>query len=188
MPRGIAKDHDAKRAALRRGAAAYFSAHGFDRASMTGAAQHCGVSKATIYHYYESKEALLYDILAAHFDRLVAAADPHAGDLRGFVHAILMAYADADAEHKLQVDALGLLPHDLQKPLKDQQRYLVRLMCDTLQAAAPELEGDRLHAAAMSGFGVLNWYYMWYRAGRGLTREEFAELAADFIIGGARAV
>ncbi len=60
---GMARDHDEKRAALRKGAADYFAAHGYDRASMTGAAKHCGVSKALIYHYYASKEALLFDIL-----------------------------------------------------------------------------------------------------------------------------
>ena len=55
MARGLARDHDEKRAALRKGAAAYFAAHGFDRASMTGAAKSCGVSKALIYHYWSSK-------------------------------------------------------------------------------------------------------------------------------------
>ena len=63
MPRGVARDHDEKRAGLRAGAATYFARHGFDRASMSGAARECGVSKALIYHYYDSKEALLYDIL-----------------------------------------------------------------------------------------------------------------------------
>ena len=59
MARGLARDHDEKRAALRKGAAAYFATHGFDRASMTGAAKSCGVSKAPISHYWASTEDLL---------------------------------------------------------------------------------------------------------------------------------
>ena len=62
MPRGLARDHTEKRAALRRGAAAHFATHGYDRASMASVAQACGVSKALIYHYYDSKEALLFDL------------------------------------------------------------------------------------------------------------------------------
>lgn len=38
---------------------AEFSAHGIDGASMTKIAARCGCSKATIYHYFDSKEALI---------------------------------------------------------------------------------------------------------------------------------
>ena len=114
MPRGIAKDHDEKRAALRKGAAAYFAAHGYDRASMTGAARGCGVSKALIYHYYASKEALLFDILDTHLSDLVAVVEDASDEgLPGLIRAILAAYEDADAEHKLQLDALSVLPPDM---------------------------------------------------------------------------
>ena len=101
MPRGIARDHEEKRSAIRKGAAAYFAEHGFDRASMTAAARHCGVSKALIYHYYDSKEALLFDILDTHLSTLVnqVEAAPETDGLRGLVRAILQAYKGADAEH-----------------------------------------------------------------------------------------
>ena len=36
----------------------------------------------------------------------------------------------------------------------------------------------------MSAFGMLNWFYMWYREGSGLEREAYAELVADLILGG----
>jgi hypothetical protein len=62
MPRGLARDHAEKRDALRRGAAAHFAAQGYERASMASVAAACGVSKALIYHYYDSKEALLFDL------------------------------------------------------------------------------------------------------------------------------
>ena len=117
MARGLARDHDEKRAALRKGAAAYFATHGFDRASMTGAAKTCGVSKALIYHYWASKEDLLFDILDEHLSDLVAVVEAQQGaGMRGLIQAILEQYADADAEHKLQLDALSVLPPERQKP------------------------------------------------------------------------
>ncbi|WP_424985725.1 TetR/AcrR family transcriptional regulator [Microbulbifer sp. S227A] len=189
MPRGVARDHDEKRAALRKGAARYFAQHGYDRASMTGAARECGVSKALIYHYYDSKEELLFDILMAHLSELSDNVEAARHDaLPGLIHAILAAYADADAEHKLQLDALATLPPEMQKPLIDLQRGLVTIMSDALAAENPGLTGDRLRAATMSVFGILNWFYMWNRPGKGLSRAEYADLATDFVRGGLAAL
>ena len=191
MARGLARDHDEKRAALRKGAAAYFATHGFDRASMTGAAKSCGVSKALIYHYWASKEDLLYDILDEHLAELVDLVEAaQAEGMRGLIRVILEAYADADAEHKLQLDALGVLPEEKQAPLLAAQRRLVGIMSEAVLQEAPDLkaDADRLRAATMSVFAVLNWFYMWHRPGKGLSRAEYAELAADLAIGGLKAL
>ena len=189
MPRGIAHDHSEKRAAIRKGAAAYFAANGYDRASMTGAAAHCGVSKALIYHYYDSKDALLYDILHTHLSDLVetvAKVPPSDDRLRHLIHAILLAYRDADAEHKLQADAMVALPADKRKPLTALQRRLIKMMGDALQAASPKTMNDpaRLHPVTMTVFGMLNWFYMWHRPGKGIDREAYAELVTDMVMGG----
>lgn len=191
MARGLARDHDEKRAALRKGAATYFAAHGFDRASMTGAAKSCGVSKALIYHYWSSKEDLLFDILDDHLGALldVVETSRNAG-IRGLIRAILTQYEDADAEHKLQIDALGVLPADRQKPLIETQKRLVQIMSDAVLLVQPDLaqDGARLRAATMSVFAVLNWFYMWHRPGRDMDRAAYADLATDFALGGLQAL
>lgn len=185
MPRGVARDHDEKRAGLRAGAATYFARHGFDRASMSGAARECGVSKALIYHYYDSKEALLYDILDAHLSELVEVMEQaRDAGIRGIIAAKLAAYHDADAEHKLQIDALATLPPEMQAPLIALQRRLVNTMSDAIRAERPDLDADRVRALTMSIFGILNWVYMWHRPGKGLSREAYADLAADFVLAG----
>lgn len=189
MPRGIARDHSKKRDAIRKGAAAYFAAHGYDRASMTGAAKHCGVSKALIYHYYDSKEDLLNDILHTHLSDLVETVNavPRGDDhLRHLIHAILLAYRDADAEHKLQADALATLPADKREPLMALQRQLVQMMAEVLQQTSPDTLHDptRLRSVTMTVFGMLNWFYMWHRPGKGIGREEYADLLTDMVLGG----
>ena len=189
MARGLARDHDEKRNALRKGAARYFAANGFDRASMTGVARSLGVSKALIYHYWPSKEDLLFDIFDGHFTDLLDAAEAVRGQgLPALIAAILAAYEDADPEHKLQLDALKLLPPDRQAPLMAAQRRLVAIMSDAVATEAPHLTADRLRAAVMTVFGILNWVYMWHRPGKGITREDYARLAADFVQGGLRAI
>lgn len=189
MARGLARDHDEKRAALRKGAARHFAANGFDRASMTGVARSVGVSKALIYHYWPSKEDLLYDIFDTHFTELLDATEAAQADgLSGMIGAILGAYEDADPEHKLQLDALKLLPRDRQEPLLAAQRALVARMSDAVAAEAPHLTADRLRAATMTVFGIVNWVYMWHRPGKGLSRAEYARFAADFVRGGLAAL
>jgi len=189
MARGLARDHDEKRAALRKGAAGYFARHGFDRASMTGAAKSCGVSKALIYHYWSSKEDLLFDILDTHLSELVDVVESAREEgVRGVISAVLSAYEDADAEHKLQLDALSVLPAERQTPLVALQRRLVAVMSQSVADEAPDLSPDRLRAVTMSVFGILNWFYMWHRPGKGLSRAAYAELAGDFVLGGLRAL
>jgi AcrR family transcriptional regulator len=191
MARGLARDHDEKRAALRKGAAAYFAAHGFDRASMTGAAKSCGVSKALIYHYWSSKEDLLFDILDDHLGQLLDQVQASEGEGLGkLIEAILTAYEDADAEHKLQIDALEILPEDKKVPLIATQRELVEIMGTSVLQVQPTLADDaeRLRAATMTVFAILNWFYMWHRPGKGISRAEYAVLATDFVVGGLRAL
>jgi AcrR family transcriptional regulator len=198
MARTIAKDHEAKREAILKTAAVFFAKHGFDRASMGKLADACGVSKALIYHYYPSKDALLFDILDTHLTALVevvetAAAEPGSpsGRLRALVRAILIAYRDSDAEHKVQLDALSSLPEDKQTHLRALQRRLVACMSDCVR----EIEPDRFRArpellapVTMSVFGMLNWFYLWYKPGGPVDRDAYADIVADLVIGGLPAV
>ncbi|TCD14958.1 TetR/AcrR family transcriptional regulator [Oricola cellulosilytica] len=193
MARSIARNHDEKRASLLKTAAAFFARHGYDRASMSELAKASGVSKALFYHYYDSKDALLFGILDGHLRGLAASLEaldlPDAPEARLHLIAfsLLDAYRDADAEHKLQLDAMASLPDEAQRVLKSHQRRLVGIMSDAIEAAAPELFARRpelLRPVTMSAFGMLNWFYMWHRRGAGVTREEYAALASDLILGG----
>ncbi len=189
MPRGLARDHAEKRDALRKGAAAHFAEQGYDRASMASVAAACGVSKALIYHYYDSKEALLYDILDGHLGALVDAVEavpesgPPEAHLRALIQAILMNYRDADAEHKLQLDALDTLPDEMKAPLIALQRQLVERMSAALTAIGVTKEP---RAVTMTVFGMLNWFYMWHRPGKGISREAYGDLVTDLVLGGVR--
>lgn len=190
MPRGLARDHAEKRDALRRGAAAHFAAHGYERASMASVASACGVSKALIYHYYDSKEALLFDLLHQHLSSLADAIDK-AGQsgtpqdrLRDTIRTILLEYEDADDAHKVQLETLDTLPPDRREPLVTLMRGMVDQLGQRLEATVPEGLGERRRAVTMSVFGMLNWYCTWNRPGRGMERAAYADLVTDLVTGG----
>lgn len=195
MPRARAKDYDEKRDAMLHGAAIVFARDGYDRASMAQLAGALGVSKALLYHYYASKEALLFDILFNHLEALVESVDsadrPDAAPearLEALVAALLEAYRDADAEHKVQIDALHLLPAPEQEQLKALERRLVAIFAAAIRAVNPPAFEGRplLKPVTMSLFGMLNWAYMWFDERGGLERRDYARLATRLLVSGVR--
>jgi TetR/AcrR family transcriptional regulator len=71
MARTRATDYDDKRRAILDRSAELFAEHGYDRASMSKIAEACGVSKANLYHYYNDKEELLFDVIRFHLEELL---------------------------------------------------------------------------------------------------------------------
>lgn len=196
MARPIAKDHDAKRAHILKTAARVFADTGFARASMSQVAKDCGISKANIYHYYNSKDALLFDILDTYLlalrDRVlllpVAGMAPEA-QLRAIVVETLHAYNGMDEEHKIQTEGIPLLTLEQQDVLKGYQRDMVRQMSDIVAAIAPSVFADnrqKLRATVMSVFGMLNWFYMWNSGADDKARTEYADLVTRLTLSGVK--
>lgn len=194
MARSIASDHGEKRRSILKAAAAVFADNGYERASMNQVALRAGVSKALIYHYYASKEVLLYDILEQHLNSLLEvllAVDRQAQqpekNLQALVAALLQAYRGADDEHRLQLEGSGSLPANQQRALTDIQRRIVRCFSEEIVAIRPDIASthpQRIFPITMSLFGQLNWFYQWHRPRRGISRENYAALATELFLGG----
>ena len=194
MARTIAKDHGEKRGLILKVAAATFAERGFDRASMSEVASAAGISKANIYHYYDSKDALLFDILDAYLSALeqrvtgveLAGLEP-VEQLYATLREILLAYRGADDEHRLQTNGIAALPLPQQQVLKAYQRRMVEHLSAILAAIAPATfngDAEKLRAATMSVFGMVNWFYMWNSKAGENAREDYARLVTDLTVGG----
>ncbi|MGP0061042.1 MAG: TetR/AcrR family transcriptional regulator [Beijerinckiaceae bacterium] len=191
MARPRAHDYDDKRRLILDHAAELFAQRGYGGASIAMIAEACGVSKALLYHYYPDKEALLFDIIFAHLLHLVEVVETATADgaeprqqLYSIAAALLEAYRDADAEHQVQINNLKILTAEKQEQLKQLERDLVRHFSRAIANAVPGLRKDLLKPVTMSLFGMLNWHYLWFREGRGLTRPEYARLVTELIISG----
>jgi AcrR family transcriptional regulator len=191
MARPRAHDYDDKRRLILDRAAELFAKRGYGGASIAMIAEACGVSKALLYHYYPDKEALLFDIIFAHLLHLVEVVETATTDgseprqqLYSIAAALLEAYRNADAEHQVQINNLKILSAEKQEQLKQLERDLVRHFSRAIANAVPGLRKDLLKPVTMSLFGMLNWHYLWFREGRGLTRPEYARLVTELIISG----
>jgi AcrR family transcriptional regulator len=194
MARTRANDYDKKRQGILSRSAALFAEHGYTGTSITMIAEACGVSKALMYHYYSSKDAVLFDLLEDHLRNLVTVVETavqSAGKaeekLFAISAALLEAYRGADAEHQVQISSLKLLPPAQQEILKEMERKLVVIVSDAIAAAIPSVAKKRQHLKplTMSLFGMLNWHYLWFRDGKGITREKYARMVTGLILSGA---
>lgn len=196
MARTLAKDHDEKRAHILKVAARVFAQNGFARATMAQVAQACGISKANIYHYYASKDDLLFDILDSYLsalrDRVTGlqiGTQAPSEQLESVVTEMLRAYEGMDHEHKIQTEGIALLPEERQATLKAYQRDLVAHLSVIISAIAPEAfdtEPAQLRATVMSVFGMLNWFYMWNSTADRKARDTYAQLVTRLTLNGVR--
>lgn len=191
MARTKAADFEDKQRAILSSAASVLAEQGMDKASMAQIAVQAGVSKALLYHYYPSKDALIFAIIRTHLSELddaVSAADDPAlvprARLRALVGAVLDAYRDADDHHKVQLNGTPTLPPDQREAIQAIERRIVRRFSAALQAAQPGLAPPLLMPVTMSLFGMLNWVYLWFKDGGAITRADYADIATALVLDG----
>lgn len=193
MPRPRAADHAERRAAIAQAAAELYAEKGFAGASAADLARALGVSKALVYHYYASKEAILYEVMDEHLRALDAAAEkvlarrlaPEA-TLRELARAFMRLYVGAVARHKVLLNELDALPADQRVAIVARQRRLIAEVETLLTRIQPALTAPLARPAAMLFFGMINWTHTWFRAGGGASAQAVADLATDIALEGLR--
>jgi AcrR family transcriptional regulator len=198
MARTRADDFEQKQNAILKSAAAVIAELGMEKASMAQVASHVGVSKALLYHYYPSKDALIFDIIKTHLlelDHAVTKADdkaiPADPRLRQLIWAVLDTYRDADDEHKVQLNASSALNDAQKAEIRAIERRIVTHFCDTLAEINPLLinkDKPLIMPVAMSLFGILNWMYLWFRDDGKISREDYSEIVSTMMLEGIKAV
>lgn len=194
MARPRAQDYEEKQTFILSEAAKLFARYGFAGSSINMIAESCGMSKALLYHYYPDKESILFEVLQHHLTQLVTAvqtalakADTPEEKVFAIAKSLLNSYKNADAEHQVQISSLKLLPADQQSVIVKMERQLVLQLSTALADCLPHLKGSAmLKPLTMSMFGMLNWHYLWFHEGKGLTRDEFAKMVTEIILNGGK--
>ncbi len=189
MARPQSPDYDKRRHAIVKAAAHLYARRGFQGASISDLAKACGTSKALIYHYFPSKDDILYEVMAAHLDALVdAAADAvQAGgpreQLRALTLAFMRLYVGAQDSHKVLLNELDNLPAERRAEVVAKQRRIISVVESLVREIRPETNSMTL-PLTMLFFGMINWTHTWFRTGGKLDPEELAELAVDLMMNG----
>lgn len=198
MARTRAADFEEKQRVILDHAAQVFAKQGMEKASMSQIATVAHVSKALLYHYYPSKDALISAIIVTHLEGLDAAIEeaddptlPPEQRLRKLVGAVLENYRGADNQHKVQLNATSALSEEQKAEITSIERRIVRRFSAVLDEVNPGLntrERPLLMPVTMSLFGMMNWVYMWFREDGPISREDYVDLATTLILEGIKAV
>lgn len=198
MARTRSLEYDDKRQTILDQAAILFAEKGFARTSIAELSRRCNASKAWIYHYYDSKEAILHAILEGHIADLleaaesaVAAAGSEPRDrLAAFIRAVIGVYRGANEKHTVLLNDLAILPDAAQQSVIRLERQVVDLLCDILDALNPDLKTERAlrKPVAMSLLGTLNWTYTWFRDDGPMDYGAYTRLVTDLYLSGVKGV
>jgi AcrR family transcriptional regulator len=145
---------------------------GYERASMRAVAKATGVSLSGLYHYFDSKEKMLFLIQFRTFsalhqnliEKLHGVVDPEE-QLRVMIRAHLGYFAanmDALKVCSHELDTLSGPAYEETRDIRKEYYALIRSIIERLlDAHSPGASVNR-HVLTMSLFGTLNWLYRWY--------------------------
>jgi AcrR family transcriptional regulator len=198
MARPKSATHDIKRDAILDIAAQCFADRSYPAASMNEIATACGTSKARLYHYYGSKEAILFDLMDRYTQRLLslialteATAQRRNLDDRAALHelirAFLQEYESSATRHVALLndtqflsdvpdDHLGSQAISPRELILNRQRDVVAAVTRALRRAYPgRLNATNQTAITMMLFGMINWTFTWLRPGGPISYVAFAD-------------
>ena len=187
MARPKSSQHELKRDEILEAAARCFAQRSYPAASMNDIAAAGGTSKARLYHYYESKEAILFDLLDRYTQRLVAiigqaqaAALQRNLDERAALHELvrsfLQEYETSATRHVALLHDTKFLSEAQRDLILNRERDVVAAMTRHLRRAYPgRVSAANQSAVAMMLFGMINWTFTWLRPGGPMSYAAFAE-------------
>jgi AcrR family transcriptional regulator len=196
MPSAATPDEPAsgaRRAEILRLAAVLFARQGYQRTSLTDLAHAANMAKATLFHYFPTKEQILFELYAQAMDMAlsrvtaIASNDDPAVELKEMLreHALVILQNQSLFQIFFGEEA-GLEP-DHRAKVRGQQADYVNLIADRVKL----LQYDRrvpkqVHprVAAQSILGMGSWTYKWYEADGTIPSEEIAEFVAELALQG----
>jgi AcrR family transcriptional regulator len=172
-----------------------FQQRGYDATSMNDVAAALKLSKGGLYHHFQSKDEILYEIMNHAMDitqeRVIDAvkqiSDPERR-LRALIRLhIEVVLSPVDREITVMLHENHPLPPTLRKKInarkKDYIHFLENLMAE-VQRSRHAKGSVSPRAAAFALLGMLNWIYQWYKPEGELQVQNLVPQFTEFVFGG----
>ena len=173
------------------GAATLFQAEGYGNTSMAGIAEISGLAKPSRYHYFASKDEILFAIHDEFIDCLIDQRDQRSAALLSPKAELREVFGDIfDLMDTHRGHVRPFFEHHWEMP--EQQQQLIRAKRDDYESWVQGLieRGSATGAfrqvdaklVTLALFGMANWAYQWLRSGDLLASQEIATHFWDFLI------
>jgi AcrR family transcriptional regulator len=195
MARPRSQDYDLVKRSIINSAASLFAKKGFVGTSIQEIAKAAGLTKAGVYHYFETKHEILRVMLADHLQvvhGLVQSAlkekSTPLSRFKTITRLLIECYTEPGSKEKhavLMSDLDQLSPKDRQKIVAT-ERKIVRAIGELLPIVHPPLKQHDAFSVpiTMLYFGMINWIDSWYSGKGRLPPAELATLAAALFVNG----
>jgi AcrR family transcriptional regulator len=164
-------------------AAKLFSMKGYAETSMEDVAATAKVSKGGMYHYFSSKEDILYFILSNFMDFLLEGFEQEirnienpADKIRHIIRRHVKAYvAHVYSAKALFSEAYNLSATKLSKIESKEKRYFSIIAGVLSLYLGHKLDKDRLTVVTFNLLGMCNWIYSWYNPQGAINPEQLSQ-------------
>jgi AcrR family transcriptional regulator len=174
-------------------AAQLFAEKGFENTSVQEIVDAVGMTKGAMYHYFTSKDDLLYEIYArllrmqtAHLESIAQSDGPVEDRLHALVVDLVRTTLANIQDVTIFVRSLHLLSDERRAEIHAARRNYATRFRDLIE------EGQRLGTLRSDGmpvdlrayhfFGALHWMHMWYRPDGRYSADEIARYFADDLL------
>jgi AcrR family transcriptional regulator len=169
-----------------------FAQYGYHSTSLNDVASKIGVTKATLYYYFRSKDEIMKAILERSMDRMDKVLDLDKSDLspkdklRQFIQYHIVFGSDGAELAKITFDQLSAFPKRMRTTLKTKEKkvdaVLQRILEQGLEDGSIVVQDVKVASYAI--LGICNWTYHWYRPGGRLSPERIVEICTDLVENG----
>ena len=179
-----------------RAAARLFQQQGYDATSMNDVAAALKLSKGGLYHHFQSKDEILYNIMAHAMDiteerviNVVRRIDGVEERLRTLIRLhIQVVLSSEDREITVMLHENHPLPPALRRRIngrkKDYLHFVEHLIAE-VQRKRNSHSRVTPRAAAFALVGMINWIYQWYKPDGPLTGDALVQQFTDIFFHGA---
>jgi AcrR family transcriptional regulator len=196
MPRETLVD---SRQEILRTAARLFQQRGYDATSMNDVAAALKLSKGGLYHHFQSKDEILFEIMNHAMEiteeRVLAPvrsiADPEER-LRSLIRRHMeVVLSPRDREITVMLHENHPLPPALRKRINQRKKEYVHFVENVIADVQKESQRTRgskpnvsPRAAAFALLGMINWIYQWYKPEGNLQAQNLIPQYTDLLFGG----
>jgi AcrR family transcriptional regulator len=181
-------------------AVSLFAEKGFDATSVQEIVERAAVTKGAMYHYFKSKDDLLYEIYhglisqqLAHLNRILSTGGPPGEQVRAIIVDLVQTTAARLAEAAIFSQEMHKLADEPMAALRAQRRRYHKALRDLIaggQAAGDFASVASAETVALLVFGIVNqlpqWYQLaqWYQPGGPTSPRQLGDEVADFVLAG----
>jgi AcrR family transcriptional regulator len=197
MARPQAANFDQRQNFILDEAAKLIASNGFHGSSVGDLAKQCNISKSLIYHYFTSKEAILFAVMENYTKDLLNTVEVAAkkGEnisktFQETVKSLLDNYKSAGPKHRVLLQELDKLSPPHRKSIIANEDKIKNIIKGQIAKFNPDIPANdpKNTALTMLFLGMVNWTHTWFNQDGKVSRSELANMAAVIFENGVRSL